>query len=50
MSNKYVRVQALIPREWYPIVKKIMEKKGYVSVSEYVRDLVRRSIEAEGND
>jgi len=26
-----------------------MERKGYTSVSEYVRDLVRRSIEVEGD-
>jgi len=49
MSSGYVRVQSLIPREWYPKIRKLMEKKGYTSVSEYIRDLVRRSIEVEGD-
>jgi len=49
VSSRYVRVQALIPREWYPKIRKLMERKGYTSVSEYVRDLVRRSIEVEGD-
>lgn len=49
VNSRYVRIQALIPKEWYPKMRKLMEKKGYTSVSEYVRDLVGRSIEVEGD-
>lgn len=45
--GKKIRIQAIIPEEWFPRLKALMERKGYYSVSEFIRDLIRREIGAE---
>jgi len=48
-ERKQKRVQAIIPSEWWPKIDKYIHKKGYLSTSELVRDLIRKYV-VEGDD
>ncbi|MEM4958843.1 MAG: ribbon-helix-helix domain-containing protein [Nanopusillaceae archaeon] len=46
--RRYIRVATVVPREWYEKIHRYMKKKGYYSISELLRDIVREKIiEAE---
>ena len=48
-DRKQIRVQAIIPSEWWSKINKYMREKGYLSMSELVRDLIRKHV-VEGED
>ncbi len=41
-----VTISAKIPRNLFEKVKKAVEKGGYVSVSDYIRDILREKLAA----
>ncbi|MEM4889700.1 MAG: hypothetical protein QXJ64_09710 [Thermosphaera sp.] len=48
--QKYVRVQTVIPLDWYDKVKDYMRRMGYYSIGEFLRDLIREKVkEADGS-
>ncbi|MEM1703537.1 MAG: hypothetical protein QXQ31_05745 [Zestosphaera sp.] len=50
LQNKYVRVQTVIPLDWYDKVKDYMRRMGYYSIGEFLRDLIREKLEeADGS-
>jgi len=42
------RVSLVAPAEWKPLVQKRMAQKGYISLGDYVRDLIREDLEKAG--
>lgn len=44
-SPKRLDTTASIPREYAIRISKILEREGYLSVSEFVRDAIRRRLE-----
>ncbi|MEM3937339.1 MAG: ribbon-helix-helix domain-containing protein [Desulfurococcaceae archaeon] len=47
-SKPRIRVATVIPREWYEKIHRYMKKKGYYSISEFLRDVIREKVlEAE---
>lgn len=42
--SKRVKVQTIIPEEWLPKIKEHMVRKGYYSMGEFLRDLIRREL------
>lgn len=43
--GRTIKVKISLPPEMYRKLYETAKKRGYVSVSEYIRDLVRRSLE-----
>ena len=43
-GSRFIRIQAYVPRNWIPIIKEFIQKKGYWSISDLVRDLIRRHV------
>ncbi|MEM1696726.1 MAG: ribbon-helix-helix domain-containing protein [Desulfurococcaceae archaeon] len=44
-SKRWIRTTVQIPEEMYAKVKEIMQRHGYRTFSEFVRDLIRERIE-----
>ena len=42
--SKIARIQVYIPSKWIPIIEKYMQKHGYWTASEAIRDLIRDHI------
>lgn len=43
-DRRLMQVVTYIPRSWIPIIQKYMEEHGYWSVSELLRDLLRKHV------
>ena len=41
-----VTVSAKIPKELFEKIKKTVKKRGYVSISDFIRDLIRREFKS----
>lgn len=51
MPDKGFRVNVTFPKEWKPVLEEYLKKKGYTSMSEMIRDLVRKHlIEKQGGN
>ena len=51
MREKGFRVNVTFPPEWRSILEEYVRKKGYTSMSEMIRDLVRKHlIEKQGGN
>ena len=46
-EGKY-RVSTVVPLTWKPLIKKLVEKYGYNSIHEWLRDLIREALTKEG--
>jgi len=44
-SNKdYTIINLVIPKEWKELIERLARERGYMSVSEFIRDLLRREL------
>jgi len=49
-SKDFDTIHLVIPKEWKSKIKELARRKGYMSVSEYIRDLLRSELEQERED
>ena len=45
VSKDFDTINLVIPKTWKSKIKELARKKGYMSISEYIRDLLRRELE-----
>ncbi|MCE4606655.1 MAG: ribbon-helix-helix domain-containing protein [Desulfurococcales archaeon] len=42
--NKMMRVQGWVPADWTPCIMSFLKQKGYLSISELIRDILREKL------
>ena len=42
--KKMWRVGVVVPAEWKPLIHRRMSMKGYISIGDYLRDLIREDL------
>jgi Arc/MetJ-type ribon-helix-helix transcriptional regulator len=44
MKDTTVCIGVRVPKDFLPIIEKTLDKRGYVNLSDYLRDLIRKDI------
>ena len=47
VSKDFDTINLVIPKTWKAKIKELSRRKGYMSVSEYIRDLLRKELEED---
>ena len=43
-------INLVIPKTWKELIERLARERGYMSISEFIRDLLRRELEQERED